>query len=111
MLRPSPTLQHDSRADTLRLVASERARDGHFAAAASLLARALELAERAGDRRGAADACFDSAVVHDEAGDLGTARYYAEQARTLYVVLHDWAKVSGLLEMLGRLPIPTAVAA
>ena len=106
MTFPSTVSDSDRRAHTLRAVARERAREGHVAAAAALFRRALELTEVRGDQRAAADACFEAAAALDEAGDARGARFYAEQARTLYIVLHDWRKVSGLMGMLGRLPVP-----
>jgi hypothetical protein len=58
--------------------------------------------------RAAADTCYDAATALDEAGDISGARFFAEQARTLYTAVHDWRKVSRLMGMLGRLPVTAA---
>jgi hypothetical protein len=108
MTFPSSVSESDRRATTLRRVARERAREGHVAAAFALFRRALELTEAREDPRAAADACWDAAAALDAAGDARGARYYAEQARTLYIALQDWRKVNRLYDLLGRLPVPAA---
>jgi hypothetical protein len=78
---------------------------GDLCAAAVDLRATIELAERLGDRRVAADASSRIAAALEGAGDCAHARYYAEQARTLYVTLEDWPGVGRLLTVLGRLPV------
>ena len=108
MTFPSTVSETDRRVRTLRRVARERALDGHVAAATALYRRALavtDLHERPG---AAAETCYEAATALDEAGDTNGARFFAEQARTLYTVMQDWRKVSRLMGMLGRLPVPAA---
>ena len=78
---------------------------GDLCAAAADLRRTIQLAERLGDRRIAADASSRLAAAFEGTGDCAHARYYAEQARTLYVALEDWPGVGRLLTVLGRLPV------
>jgi hypothetical protein len=86
-----------------RAACHEQAGD-HCAAAADLRS-AVQLAERLGDRRIAADASSRLAAAFEASGDCPHARYYAEQARTLYVSLQDWPGVTRLMTVLGRLPV------
>ena len=108
MTFPSTVSESDRRVHTLRRVARERALDGHVAAATALYRRALEVTDLQDDPRGAADTCYEAASALDEAGDTNGARFFAEQARTLFTVAQDWRKVSRMMGMLGRLPVPAA---
>ena len=65
--------------------------------------RALELAESANDRRGAAQTYFQASLVAEREGHWLLARTYAERARALYEELDDRANVGRLLNNLGGL--------
>ena len=78
---------------------------GSLCAAAGDLRAAIALADTMGDRRAAADLASRLAAALEGSGDCAHARFYAEQARTLYVALEDWPGVSRLLTVLGRLPV------
>jgi hypothetical protein len=78
---------------------------GNLCAAAGDLRAAVALADGMGDRRAAADLASRLAAALEGSGDCAHARFYAEQARTLYVSLEDWPGVTRLLTVLGRLPV------
>jgi tetratricopeptide (TPR) repeat protein len=63
--------------------------------------RALELAEGIGDRRTAADAYVQASLVAERTGDALMARFYAEEARTIYSEFEDRLNVARLLNNLG----------
>jgi tetratricopeptide (TPR) repeat protein len=65
--------------------------------------RALELAEGIGDRRTAADAYTQASLVAERSGDARLARFYAEEARTIYSEFDDQLNVGRLLNNLGGL--------
>jgi tetratricopeptide (TPR) repeat protein len=65
--------------------------------------RALELADAASDRRGAAQAYFQASLVAEREGHWLLARTYAERARGYYEELEDRANVGRLLNNLGGL--------
>ena len=65
--------------------------------------RALELAEKAGDRRAAANVYFQASLVAEREGHWLLARTYAERARDYYEALDDRANVGRLLNNLGGL--------
>jgi hypothetical protein len=93
------------RLDLLQTRAACHEQAGNLRAAATDLRAAIALAERLGDRRVAADASSRIAAALEGSGDCTHARYYAEQARTLYVSLQDWPGVTRLMTVLGRLPV------
>jgi tetratricopeptide (TPR) repeat protein len=63
--------------------------------------RALELAEGIGDRRIAADACAQASLVAERTGDARLARFYAEEARSIYSDFADVLNVARMLNNLG----------
>jgi tetratricopeptide (TPR) repeat protein len=63
----------------------------------------LELAEAIGDRRTAADAYVQASLVAERAGDNLLARFYAEEARSIYSDFDDRLNVGRLLNNLGGL--------
>jgi tetratricopeptide (TPR) repeat protein len=65
--------------------------------------RALELAEALGDRREAADAYFQGALVAERRGQWLAARSYAERAKGLYEEIEDRANTGRLYTLLGAL--------
>jgi tetratricopeptide (TPR) repeat protein len=65
--------------------------------------RALELAERANDRRAVAQTYFQASLVAEREGHWLLARTYAERARAAYEELEDAANVGRLLNNLGGL--------
>jgi tetratricopeptide (TPR) repeat protein len=65
--------------------------------------RALELAERAGDRMTLAHAIFQASLVSERMGQLGAARRHAEEARAIYEECGDRLNAGRLLNNLGGL--------
>jgi tetratricopeptide (TPR) repeat protein len=91
------------RAQILRWRSACYRRQREWDAARADVERALELAEGIGDRRTAADAYVQASLVAERSGDALLARFYAEEARSIYSEFEDRLNVGRLLNNLGGL--------
>jgi tetratricopeptide (TPR) repeat protein len=91
------------RAQILRWRSACYRRQRDWDAARADVERALELAEGIGDRRTAADAYVQASLVAERSGDALLARFYAEEARSIYSEFEDRLNVGRLLNNLGGL--------
>jgi tetratricopeptide (TPR) repeat protein len=91
------------RAQILRWRSACYRRQRDWDAARTDVERALELAEGIGDRRTAADAYVQASLVAERSGDALLARFYAEEARSLYSDFEDRLNVGRMLNNLGGL--------
>ena len=76
-------------------------RQGDLEAARSDVERALELAERLGDRHSAAHVYFQASLVAERTKQWHLARYYADEARAIYEHVGDRANLARMLNNLG----------
>jgi tetratricopeptide (TPR) repeat protein len=98
---PSDLLQ----ADILGWRSRCRRRQRDFEAAREDVEAALELAERADDRRVVANTYFQASLVAERMGQWATARTYAQRAKALYEELNDERNVGRLMLNLGGLQL------
>jgi tetratricopeptide (TPR) repeat protein len=91
------------RAQILRWRSACYRRQREWEAARTDVERALELAESLGDRRTAADVFAQASLVAERSGDPLLARFYAEEARTIYSDSDDRLNVGRMLNNLGGL--------